>query len=117
MFAVGCIQSRRCNTNQCPTGVATQDPRRSRAIDVEDKARRVKNYQAATLASFRELTGAMGIDDPKQLTPEMIYHRRAYAQAITYDERVVPLSHGQLLGDDIPEAYARHWQAASAKRF
>ena len=28
MFAVGCIQSRSCHTNHCPTGVATQDPDR-----------------------------------------------------------------------------------------
>ena len=26
MFAIGCIQALRCNSNQCPTGVATQDP-------------------------------------------------------------------------------------------
>ena len=32
--AVGCIQSQRCHTNQCPVGVATQDPRRARALDV-----------------------------------------------------------------------------------
>ncbi|MER3330137.1 MAG: FMN-binding glutamate synthase family protein, partial [Candidatus Kapaibacterium sp.] len=25
MFAVGCIQALRCNTNNCPTGVATQE--------------------------------------------------------------------------------------------
>ena len=28
MFTVGCIQSLRCHTNKCPTGVATQDPER-----------------------------------------------------------------------------------------
>ncbi|MEH6571186.1 MAG: FMN-binding glutamate synthase family protein, partial [Halioglobus sp.] len=26
MMALGCIQSRHCNTNKCPTGIATQDP-------------------------------------------------------------------------------------------
>ncbi|MEO7827328.1 MAG: FMN-binding glutamate synthase family protein, partial [Allosphingosinicella sp.] len=34
MFAVGCIQSLTCNTNKCPTGVATQDPMRQRALVV-----------------------------------------------------------------------------------
>ena len=29
MFAVGCIQALKCNTNHCPTGVATQDPARA----------------------------------------------------------------------------------------
>ena len=26
MIALGCIQALKCNTNQCPTGIATQDP-------------------------------------------------------------------------------------------
>src|SRR5690606_2649817 len=26
MMAIGCIQALQCNTNKCPTGVATQDP-------------------------------------------------------------------------------------------
>jgi glutamate synthase domain-containing protein 2 len=30
MFALGCIQSQSCHTDRCPTGVATQDPRRWR---------------------------------------------------------------------------------------
>ena len=33
MFAVGCIQSQRCHTNQCPVGVTTQDPKLQRALD------------------------------------------------------------------------------------
>ena len=39
MMATGCIQSQRCHTNTCPVGVATQDPRRARALDVADKSR------------------------------------------------------------------------------
>lgn len=38
MFALGCIQSQSCHTDRCPTGVATQDPRRWRNLDVADKA-------------------------------------------------------------------------------
>ncbi|MEM6744699.1 MAG: FMN-binding glutamate synthase family protein, partial [Pseudomonadota bacterium] len=41
MFAVGCIQAQACHTNACPTGVATQDKLRQRAINVPDKAQRV----------------------------------------------------------------------------
>ena len=44
MFAAGCIQSRACHTNHCPTGLATQDPLRQRALVVEDKAPRVANF-------------------------------------------------------------------------
>src|SRR5690606_15215788 len=41
MFALGCVQSLSCNTNRCPTGVATQDEVRQRALVVPDKAERV----------------------------------------------------------------------------
>ena len=37
MMATGCIQAQTCHTNTCPVGVATQDPRRMRALDVDDK--------------------------------------------------------------------------------
>ena len=47
MMAVGCIQSQRCHTNTCPVGVATQDPKRARALDVADKTERVRRYQEA----------------------------------------------------------------------
>uniref|UniRef100_UPI00245909C1 glutamate synthase-related protein n=1 Tax=Nocardia brasiliensis TaxID=37326 RepID=UPI00245909C1 len=42
MMAIGCIQAQRCHTNHCPVGVATQDPRRARALDVADKTERVR---------------------------------------------------------------------------
>ena len=34
MFALGCIQALRCNSNHCPTGVATQDPNLVKGLDV-----------------------------------------------------------------------------------
>ena len=117
MFSVGCIQARRCHTNHCPTGVTSQDPRRNKAINVDEKAWGVKHYHANTLKAFRELTGAMGVDHPRKLTPEMIYHRNEYAKAVPLNLPVEPLRHGQLLDDDIPDSYAALWQAASAERF
>src|SRR5699024_5979977 len=33
MMAVGCIQAQKCHTGKCPVGVATQNPRRARAVD------------------------------------------------------------------------------------
>jgi glutamate synthase domain-containing protein 2 len=46
MFALGCVQSLSCNTNRCPTGVATQDKVRQRALDVPDKGERVFKFPA-----------------------------------------------------------------------
>jgi glutamate synthase domain-containing protein 2 len=45
MFALGCIQAQRCNTNECPTGVATQDPGLVEGLVVADKGLRVRNFQ------------------------------------------------------------------------
>ena len=61
MMAVGCIQSQRCHTNQCPVGVATQDPKRSRALDIPDKTERVHRYQNATVAEAQRIIASMGL--------------------------------------------------------
>jgi glutamate synthase domain-containing protein 2 len=44
MFALGCIQSLRCNKNTCPTGITTHQRHLQRGLDPEDKAVRVMNY-------------------------------------------------------------------------
>ena len=48
MFSVGCIQAQRCNTNRCPVGVTTQNPKLQRALVVPDKAERVHALPPAT---------------------------------------------------------------------
>ena len=69
MFAVGCIQALKCNTNHCPTGVATQDPARTRALDVPDKTMRVFNFQRATVASAAQIVASMGLAGFHELSP------------------------------------------------
>ena len=39
MFAVGCIQSQTCHTDHCPTGVATQDKDRQKALSCRTRRR------------------------------------------------------------------------------
>src|ERR1700752_1020397 len=69
MFALGCIQSLSCHTDRCPTGVATQDPTRARALYVPLKIDRVHNYHHATLHSLAELIAAAGLEHPRELRP------------------------------------------------
>ncbi|MEQ8312911.1 MAG: FMN-binding glutamate synthase family protein [Gammaproteobacteria bacterium] len=116
MLAVGCIQSRACNTNHCPTGVATQDPFRARAVVVDEKAIRVRNFHHATMHSFLELCGAMGFEDPDDLTPGDLL-RRIDDGTKTFQQLYEPLDSKQLLSDDIPLNYQEDWRMASAKRF
>ncbi len=60
MFALGCIQALKCNTNTCPTGVATQDKMLIKGLDVTDKAERVYHFHKNTLHTCNELIGAAG---------------------------------------------------------
>lgn len=97
MLALGCVQSKHCNTNLCPTGIATQDPARSKAIDIDDKSERVKNFHDNTLASFYELVGSMGLDDPAKLMPQMIKRRSPYGRLISTGCLSKPLKLNALL--------------------
>lgn len=44
MFALGCIQSLKCNKNTCPTGITTHQRHLQRGLEPEDNAVRVMNY-------------------------------------------------------------------------
>jgi glutamate synthase domain-containing protein 2 len=117
MFALGCVQSLQCNRNTCPTGVTTQNPRLMRGLVVEDKYIRVANYQKATIDSFLELAGAMGIKRLDEITPEHVYKRTGRDKSIAYGLIHRFLEPGQLLGDDIPVEFKKSWESASAERF
>ncbi|WP_309144218.1 FMN-binding glutamate synthase family protein [Streptomyces sp. BR123] len=116
MFAVGCIQAQRCHTNTCPVGVATQDARRARALDVADKALRVRRYQQATLRSALQIMAAMGVDGPAGLRPHMLLQRVDPHTVRSYAELHEWLAPGQLLAA-APETWAADWEAADPDRF
>ena len=60
MFSLGCIQALRCNTNECPAGVATQDKMLIKGLDVTDKSERVYHFHKNTLHMCNELIAAAG---------------------------------------------------------
>ena len=60
MFSLGCIQALRCNTNTCPTGVATQDKMLIKGLDTNDKTERVYQFHKNTLHTCNELIAAAG---------------------------------------------------------
>ncbi len=118
MMAIGCIQSRHCNTNLCPTGIATQDPIRAKAVDVERKSERVKNFHNNTLASFYELVGSMGLDDPAKLVPQMVKRRSPYGMQMSTGSLVAPLGLNALVENNVTdESWVHWWQASSAENF
>lgn len=113
MFSLGCIQSLRCNTNTCPTGIATQDPVRAKAVNVEEKHIRVANYHRATVDSLLEIVGAMGFDNPDLVSAEHIYRRVADETEKTYAEIYPSLGPGSLLqNNDLQSDYQALWAKA-----
>ncbi|WP_288371266.1 FMN-binding glutamate synthase family protein [uncultured Algoriphagus sp.] len=60
MFSLGCIQALRCNTNECPTGVATQRRGLVKGLVVNDKSERVYNFHKNSVKAVSELLGAAG---------------------------------------------------------
>jgi len=97
MFAVGCIQAQSCHTDRCPTGVATQDPIRQRALVVQDKAPRVANFHRNTLKALSELLGSAGLHHPDELSAHHIALRIS-ASHVTLLSTVFPeFQSGELL--------------------
>ncbi|MBS1758703.1 MAG: FMN-binding glutamate synthase family protein [Bacteroidetes bacterium] len=105
MMALGCIQALLCNTNRCPTGIATQDPKLTVGLVVEDKKVRVANYHKGTIESFVEMLGASGLDDMKNITRSHIYRRVNLNEMLTYEEIFPSIKIGSMLNNEIPEKY------------
>ncbi len=72
LFSIGCIQAQRCHTDRCPTGVATQNPRLARGLDVPSKAERCANYLAAVRFELVRLATAMGREHPALVDADQI---------------------------------------------
>jgi glutamate synthase domain-containing protein 2 len=116
MMAVGCIQSQRCHTNQCPVGVATQDPKRSRALDVVDKTERVYRYQHAVVTEAQRLIASMGLHSPAEVGPHHLVRRVDHVNSRTYAELYEWLEPGQLLHEP-PESWQVDWARADPDSF
>ncbi len=115
MFALGCIQSRACNTDHCPTGIATQDPARVVGLVVSDKSQRVARYHGQMMKNLAELLGAAGLNSLAELRPRHIMHRLQGTVVKSYEDMFPTLQSGVLLNDDSrPDSWTADWQVASA---
>lgn len=118
MFAIGCIQSQSCHTNKCPTGVATQDPLRQRALVVPDKAERVHNFHRNTLKALAEMIAAAGLSHPAQIEARHLVRRMSASEIKLYSQLHVFLKPGELLREEVSgEFYRRMWAMARADSF
>jgi len=118
MLAIGCIQALECNTNHCPTGVATQDPEYYAGLVPEDKQTRVANFHGETIKNFVELMAAAGIDDVSKINRTHIYRRINMNEVKRYDQIYPYISNGCLLSEEtIPTGWEQDMLEASADTF
>ena len=117
MLAVGCIQAVKCNTNTCPVGITTQNPRLVQGFNVEHKTKRAFQYHRETLETVTELIGAMGMHSPSELRPWHLMRRIGPFEIKHYGELFAYLKPGDLLKDELPIGWARAVKAASADSF
>lgn len=58
--AIGCVAARICHTNNCPSGVATQDPGLRQRLDVEGGAHRLARFLQSSVQLMQVLARACG---------------------------------------------------------
>jgi glutamate synthase domain-containing protein 2 len=118
MFALGCIQAQSCHTDRCPTGVATQDPKRWKSLDVPDKATRVHNFHENTLKALRDLLCAAGLQHPGELGPEHILRRISPTEVRSIAAIYNFIEPGALLQGVPPHAvFQSFWEDARSDSF
>ncbi|TDF37448.1 FMN-binding glutamate synthase family protein [Alteromonadaceae bacterium M269] len=115
MMSLGCIQARTCNSDHCPTGIATQNPSRNKAIVVSDKSQRVANFHRETVTNLVELVGAAGLNGIHELEPKHINRRVQGTEVKSYAQLYPTMEPGSLLDNDkMPENWRFDMEQANA---
>ncbi len=70
MQAIGCVAARMCNTNNCPAGIATQDPELRKRMNVEKGAARLHNFFSASSELMQVMARACGHDALNKFNPD-----------------------------------------------
>ncbi len=119
MLAMGCIQALRCNTNECPTGVATSNLELMKGLHVPSKLERVYRFHHETVHHFVELLGALGVDHPRELQRRDVNRRLTDGVVKTYEELHPSLESGILVRPwkEMPSFWKEPLTAAQAESF
>ncbi|MCL7754731.1 FMN-binding glutamate synthase family protein [Polaribacter sp. Z022] len=91
MLSLGCIQARECNLDTCPVGVATQDDDLVKALVVEKKNIRVKNYHNKTIKAVKEVVAAMGKKSISDVHPSDVFRRKKEDEVVSLEEVYYPI--------------------------
>ena len=117
MFAIGCIQALRCNSNNCPAGVATQDPKLYKLVDVKDKSQRVAKYHDKTLSEVKHLLSAAGFSKVSEIKKSHIKRRIGPGQIMNYKEIYPGMEANSLLDKSYQGDWIDDWEKANSETF
>lgn len=118
MFALGCIQAQSCHTGHCPTGVATQDVARQRALVVPDKSERVYQFHQQTLFALQELVEAAGLSHPRELSASHIVRRHSQGSTKLLANLLPFVKPGALVDGDVTlPVFEAYWPMAQSHSF
>lgn len=109
MMSLGCIQALKCNSNKCPTGIATQDKDLMYGLDPQIKSVRVYNYQNKTVKSALDIMGAMGCETLDDLTSDMIMRRVRSNEVLKLSQHFPMVDPGCLLDNSAPTRLQSVW--------
>ena len=68
MQSIGCVAARMCNTNNCPAGIATQNPELRKKLNVEKSAQQLNNFFSASKELMQVMARACGHENLNQFT-------------------------------------------------
>lgn len=118
MLALGCIQALECNSNTCPTGVATQNKELVAGLKVKDKKIHVANFHHETVESFVELMAASGIKNLDLINRAMVSRRISMKEVLRYDQIYPNIHPGCLLEkESVPKHYLTDWLESNENTF
>lgn len=60
MQSIGCVAARICHTNNCPAGIATQNPELRKRLDVEGSAKRLATFFDSSVELMKVMARACG---------------------------------------------------------
>lgn len=116
LFSLGCIQSRHCNTDKCPTGIATQDPARYKNLDIDDKGKRVATFHKSMIHHLVDLLAVAGLKHTDEVLPRHINRRLSENKVATYEEIYKTIESGCLLDQkSVPDGWKADLKMADAE--
>ena len=86
MFALGCIQALKCNEDTCPVGVATQNPKLYKGLDVNSKQVRVAQFHQNTIRATIEIMEACGFATLADVSADKFFRKIDNNTTLSFEE-------------------------------